>query len=132
IHLYLASQAVHEFAGNVAPSSPGWLVFGGWPFIVGSVRSVTALLAFPLWVSAVIVPLSLTGWIFNHHEVSGRIPFAILGFVLPFMFIGRPDNDYWAILYAALLVPGLAFSIPALNMLIRSAFSRGNRPKAPS
>lgn len=121
-HAAAVSNAVEKFGGDSAQESPGWLAFGGWPFIVGSVQSVTPLSLFPLWVSAVLVPLALLGWLLNHGDASLRFTLAVLGYVLPFLVIGRPNNDYWALLYAPLLLPGMAYSFSGLRLLVSSIF----------
>ena len=128
-HVAAVNRAVEAFGIGTVIESDGWFALGGWPFIVGSVRSVTALSALPLWVSVLIVPLSLLGWSMLKSETGARFTFAILGFVLPFLFIGRPNNNYWGLLYAALLLPGLAFSWPALKSLVLSA-TRALKPLA--
>lgn len=132
-HAWAAEQALQGISVDSQTASPGWLVFGGWPFIVGSVRSVTMLSLTPLFVSALVVPLALVGWVLNARtEDAERFTFAVLGFILPFMLIGRPNNDYWALLYAALLLPGLAFSWQALKLLVSAALMSSHPDKQDS
>lgn len=121
LHVLAVSNAVAASGISSAGESPGWLALGGWPFIVGSTQSVTILSALPLWVSVLVVPLSLFGWSLAKSEFAQRMVFAILGFVIPFLFIGRPNNNYWALLYAALMLPGLAFSWAAIRESVRAA-----------
>ena len=124
LHIWAATRAVDLFGSGDVHGSPGWFAFGGWPFIVGSVRSVTVLSAFPLWISALIVPLALLGWLFIKNEIALRFSLAVLGFVVPFLIIGRPNNNYWGLLYAAMLLPGLAFGWRGLRTLALSAVGK--------
>lgn len=118
LHVVAVAHGVEEFGQGAAVDSPGWLAFGGWPFIVGSVRSVTVLSALPLWVTAIVTPLALLGWLMRKSEKALPFTFAIASFIIPFLFIGRPNNNYWALLYALLLLPGLAFSFSGIKALI--------------
>lgn len=127
LHVYAVSEAVNKFGGSAPVNSPSWLAFGGWPFIVGSVRSVTVLSALPLWVSALILPLALLGWSLHKDPTARSFTFAILGFVIPFLILGRPNNNYWALLYAPLLLPGFAYGLGALTHLVKQA-TRPNKP----
>ncbi len=122
-HVHAVSEAIERFGDGKVVESSGWLALGGWPFIIGSVRSVSVLSALPLLVTAIFVPLALVGWLMVKQDIAVRFSYAILGFVVPFLVIGRPNNNYWALLYALLLIPGLAFSHQALKSLIKSALN---------
>lgn len=124
VHIFVLNNAIVDASLTVYGTSSGWLSFGGWPFVVGSVRSTTLLSAFPLSLSIVLVPLALLGWIMRKDKFALRVSFAILGFMIPFLFIGRPNNNYWGLLYALFLLPGLAFSWQGLKSLIVTATNR--------
>lgn len=123
-HIRAVSNALSEFGSAVALESTGWLVFGGWPFIVGSIRSVTVLAAVPLWVAAFVVPCALIGWCMKRDRTAELFGIASLGFIIPFLFIGRPNNNYWALLYAPVLLPGLAFAWHGIRALVCDAFGK--------
>ena len=90
--------------------SPGWAAFGGWPFVLETIRSSCALLAMPVAVTAVAVPLALLGWVSKPGVIADRV-LLVLAIYLPlFMVIGQPWNSYWGLLYTALLLPGLAYA----------------------
>ena len=129
LHVLAVHNALSELGPLVSAESQSWLALGGWPFIVGSVRSVTVLSALPLWVSSCVVPLALVGWCMRKNETAQLFAIASLGFIIPFLFIGRPNNNYWAMIYALILLPGFAFSWQGMKGLVLNAI---NKPGATS
>lgn len=118
--LHAAQVATVVLPGD--PTSPGWAALGGWRFFISAMRLTTPLTLMPLWVSALAVPLALLGW------ASWRTPWALrtlailCGYALMLTLFGRPDNFYWGLLIAPLLLVGLAFAPIALRDLLRGAF----------
>lgn len=118
--LHAAQVATVVLPGD--PVSPGWAAMGGWRFFISAMRLTTPLTLMPLWVSALAVPLALLGW------ASWRTPWALrtlailCGYALMLTLFGRPDNFYWGLLIAPLLLVGLAFAPIALRDLLRGAF----------
>jgi hypothetical protein len=103
---------IHEVALAQVPgplSAPPWLAFGGWPFVVSSVRFSTGLVLTPYWVAAVLVPFALAGWLFARGPVAMRAGLTAAAFSLVFLVVGRDINLYWGLLFAGALLPGLAF-----------------------
>jgi hypothetical protein len=124
--LAMAGHA-HMVAQHVLPTdpaSPGWARLGGLRFILGMARETGSLSLLPLWISAVVVPLALLGWCARGDQFTDRVALTLLAFVLAFMLVGRPDNEYWGLLLAPLILTGLAFAPGAMMALSRSA-SRG-------
>jgi len=110
VHVFAVAEGVAQVVSGSPPSSPGWVYFGGWPFVVDLVRSTTPLSALPYTVAAVLSGLALLGWYSVRRSSTGlRFLLASLSFMLPFMAIGRSQNTYWGLLFAALLIPGAAF-----------------------
>jgi hypothetical protein len=101
--------------------SPGWVKFGGIPFAVETLRVNTALLFLPRWVAAICGALTLIGLAGARDPWLNRIGLVVGGYLVAFMIVGRPANYYWGMLIAPLVPVGLAFVLPALLELLRSA-----------
>lgn len=113
---------VHEVAAH-QPAHPvpsrSWLTFGGWGFVLSTVRAGSVLIALPVWVAVVAVPLAFLGWLF----ARGPAPLVLattVTFACCFLVIGRPNNVYWGLLYGPLLLPGLAFAPRGLVASVRA------------
>ncbi|NBC47842.1 MAG: hypothetical protein GVY22_07610 [Gammaproteobacteria bacterium] len=125
--LYLAAHAwqVAEHVGTDALESSGWLVLGGWEFVLQTAQwNVVVLMAGP-WLAAVAMPLVLLGsgaWV---DPLGHRLGLTVVGYTLAFMIIGRPDNDYWGILCAPLIALSLAFAPAGLRGLWQAAQASG-------
>ena len=115
IHIGLAQSATS--AGG--PESQGWLVFGGVPFVIETIRQTTALLVVPAWVTAVVVPLAVLGWPSRKSSLADRVVALFAIYFAVFMVIGRMQNTYWGTLYVPLIGAGLAFSVSGLAVLAR-------------
>lgn len=116
--------ALHALAVLAVPqadpvSSNGWLQLGGWGFVLATVSTGTVLSSLPLVVTAVVVPLALFGWVFGTGPARAVLA-TCAAFMLVFWFVGRPENSYWGLLYAPLLVPGLALAPRGLAATVRA------------
>lgn len=90
-------------------SSPGWGNMGGWATYLAFIHDSTILRFFPLTLTALLVPLSVAGWLGAKH-VDGKLIFLFqAGYALIFMIMGRSDNYYWGFMVAPTLLMGLAF-----------------------
>jgi hypothetical protein len=116
-HAYMVAQHVLP----TDPASPGWARFGGWRFILSMAHDTGILSVLPLWTTAVILPLALLGWSARGDHFTDRVALMLLAFVLAFMLVGRPDNEYWGLMLAPLILAGLAFAPAAIMTLTRSA-----------
>lgn len=97
--------------------SPGWLWLGGWPFVVEATRNNFLLILFPAWVAGLVAALSLLGLVGARDPWLSRISLIVGGYMAAFMFIGRPDNGAWGLLYAPLLPFGMIYAPAALRDL---------------
>ena len=104
--------------------SQGWLMMGGWPFALGTIRESTPLSTVPFWVTAVVVPLALLGWASLRGPFATRVLAVIASFLAIFMVIGRPENWYWGVMYVPLVGAGIAFAPWAVWALAK----RSRRP----
>lgn len=108
------------------PASPGWASIGGWPMAVRALRLTTAARAFPEWLGIAVVILSLAGWL-SWRSLPGRIVCLLLaGYLLLFALIGRPENFYWGMIVAPLLLVGLIFAVDYVTRLLKPAQSATN------
>lgn len=124
--VFLAVYAVHivqvlSVTGTGDPKSQGWITFGGVPFVLETVRHSSALVVAPVWLTAVIVPLAVLGWLSRNSPFADRVVTFLAVYFLVFMVIGRMQNTYWGTLYVPLVGAGLAFSASGLMDLIRVA-----------
>lgn len=125
---------MHEVAlAQVASplSAPSWLAFGGWPFVVSSVRFSTGLVLAPYWVAAILVPFALFGWLVARGPVALRAGLTALAFSLAFLVVGRDINLYWGLLFAGALLPGLAFVPRGASFVVRRLTQRGWEVRSP-
>ncbi|MBB5685183.1 hypothetical protein [Sphingobium boeckii] len=100
------------------PVSSGWNGMGGWTFFIAAMRLTTPLTLFPQWLSAILIPLALLGWISWRTPFALRTSLTLIGYAVMLMVFARPDNFYWGLLIAPLLLLGLMFVPAALTDLI--------------
>lgn len=108
-HMWLAHRAVESWTG-LAQHSQGWVRFGGWPLVVDMVRNTTPLMIAPYWLAAAIAALALYGWMTCANTLGLRFGATCAAFMIPFMVVGRDQNVYWGLLFAPLLLPGVAMA----------------------
>ena len=113
-------------------AAPSWVAFGGWPFIVSSVRFGTALGVGPYWLAALLVPLALAGWLFARGPLGLRVGLTAVAFTATFLVVGRSINLYWGLLYAGALLPGLAFAPRGIATTIRALRSSSEGSAMPA
>ena len=120
IHFTLAARQIRPGDGF----SPGWVRFGGWPFAVLAARRNIVLAVLPSPLASVALLAGLLGLISARSPWTDRIAGTAIAFLALFMVLGRPDNYYWGMIVAPLLVMGLPFAPAALGDLARSAMGR--------
>jgi len=106
IHWSIVSKLI---TGDDFVLQGGWIVFGGWPFVLNTAQMYPLLLMFPSWVSAIILPiflLGLTGW---RDSAGIRVSCTVGIYVLAFMIVGRSFNIYWGLMYVFVLPLGLLY-----------------------
>jgi hypothetical protein len=102
------------------PPSPGWLSISGWPGFMRAFRLTSALRVLPVSIGAIGVILSLFGWLSWKCETGWMGSMLLLGYGLFFMVLGRPNNFYWGLMVAPILLLGLTFVPQAIADLIAS------------
>jgi hypothetical protein len=124
-HIVLVQSA--QMGASVV--SQGWLDFGGWQFVLAATKTGSLLFILPTAVAAVAVPLALFGWVFV-RDLAAPVLATCLVFMVGFLLIGRVENSYWGLLYASLLLTGLAFAPRGLALAISAASGSRTPPSA--
>jgi hypothetical protein len=123
IAFYLHAQAVLAVTVPGDLGSLGWFGWGGWGFLAASVSKTTLLVAFPDWLARLALPLSLFGWLAWKSDCALRVSGLLLGYAVMLMVIARPDNFYWSVMIAPLLLGGICFVPAGLAALVQGAQS---------
>jgi hypothetical protein len=111
--------------------SAGWLGLGGVPFILRMARSNVLLLLAPTAAIAAAMGVALIGFAGVRNSVGARAGLIVVGYVAGFLVLGRPDNNYWGLLYAPILPLGIVLAPPALRDLWRRAVPRLSAQEQP-
>jgi hypothetical protein len=91
------------------PLRNSWVALGGWPFVLSAARSQVALLLWPFWIHALLVPALWWG-LWRRDDLA--LPLVVTAYFVTFMVVGRPDNYYWGLLIAPLLPLGVIGWLP--------------------
>jgi hypothetical protein len=113
-----AASAVASLADH---ASQGWSRFGGWRFFLTAVWLTGPLRSGPYLLVAALTPLALLGWAGWREPIAARVFATLIGYAFMMMLFGRPDNFYWALLFAPLLMVGIVFAPRSLGELMASA-----------
>lgn len=117
--LWVHAAKVHAVTTLADKASPGWVGSGGWSYIIRMVHEHSALVILPLWIAAVVLPLTLLGWASWRHPLAHRATLYLGGFIATFLLIGRRNTAYWGMLLTSLLLIGVAFAPSAILTLSR-------------
>ena len=102
----------------------GWIVFGGWPFVLSTARIHPFLILAPSWITAVILPFALLG-LAGCSERHGLSVFMTVGvFVAAYLFVGNPYNRYWGLMYLGVMPLGLLYVLSCLRDLCLSVYRK--------
>ena len=99
-------------------ASQGWMLMGGLPYALAFLQKSSALRMTSDLVAQCLIPLSLFGWIGWRTFTGLAGALLLIGYALLFMIAGRPENFYWGMLVAPILLIGLAFVPRALIDLL--------------
>lgn len=98
-------------------SSQGWMNIGGWQGYLRSMRLTSPLRAYPEWIANIGVIMACFGWL-SWRSITGLFGTLLLaGYAIIFMVLGRPENFYWGLLNAPILLLGWAFLPQAIKDL---------------
>ena len=95
----------------------GWIVFGGWRFVLDTAKMQPLLLIAPPWVTAIILPLTLFGLAGWRGPLGSRVAATVGIYIMAFSFVGRPFNRCWGLMYISIMPLGLFYAFYALRDL---------------
>ena len=98
-----------------------WLALGGWTFVLSANQLNIIILALGHWLTALWVPLALLGAGSSAGSLGNRLLLIVGGYSFAFLFVGRPDNNYWGIIYGPLIALSLTFVPAGLSALWSAA-----------
>jgi hypothetical protein len=116
VHMSMAS--LHTLPSDGANA---WAAGGGLRFILSTATWNLFLTGAPLWLAAILAPLAIVGLAGWGDRAAQRAFLVLAAWLGAFLFLGRPDNHYWGLMYAPLLALGFALALPSLFALLRSA-----------
>jgi len=120
LHCHLA-DAQHR-AGDL--TSEGWVRLGGMGFVLATARWNALLAHAPGWMLCAALCVAGLGLAGRGNPFTGRAALTLIGYLAAFAVVGRPNNDYWGILYAPLMPLGIALAGPSLVELASRATGR--------
>ncbi len=104
IHWSIVSKLITE---NDKVLQGGWIVFGGWPFVLDTAQMHPLLILSPPWIIAIILPLALFGLACWRDSAGIRITCTVVIYLLAFSIVGLPFNIYWGLMYVFVMPLGL-------------------------
>jgi hypothetical protein len=107
IYLGIHGWIVSGLLTNSDRSNATWIQFGGLSFVFATTKWNIISFFSPCWINAIIFPAALLGLLHWKSAVGDRVALTVLSYVFAFLFVGRPDNNYWGFMYAPLLPLGL-------------------------
>lgn len=122
--------AVGAHVGATDIASPGWHAAEGWRLPLLMIAQTGPLIVAPAPLVGVIVPLALLGWAAWPAPVGLRGAMLLSGYAAAFCVLGRVNNVYWGLMFAPLLLVGLAWAPSALRDLAGAALPRPSRAVA--
>lgn len=130
--LFLIGIAWHAWIVNPliqphALQGGSWLALGGWTLVLSANQLNIIILALGQWLTAFWVPLALIGAGARSGPLGNRLLLIVGGYSFAFLFVGRPDNNYWGIIYGPLVALSLTF-MPAGLSALWSAAGWSRRP----
>jgi hypothetical protein len=99
----------------------GWLVLGGWSFVLSTVHTHLYLLLFPGWIPAMLLPLILLGFAGWRGPVGSRMAWTIGFYIASYSVVGKPFNQLWGMMYVNIMLLGILYFPSSLYGLWVSA-----------
>ncbi len=128
---HIANVAALQTAGARVQEA-SWVQFGGLAFVISTMQMNGWLLLLPQWVAAIYLPLALLGFASWRGLAAERATMAAAAYAILFGFVGQDFNQYWGSLIAPIMCLGIAWSMPALNDLLRVATGQSLGSVTPS
>lgn len=126
VHAYWASG----FVAADALRSTSWLALGGYRFLLVLTNRCTPLVSAPDWVTALILPACVYGFAAGSAGATRYVGPVVLAYLAAWLFLGRPDNEYWGHMIAPLLPLGL-LQLPTALERARGSAAGSRRAQTP-
>jgi hypothetical protein len=110
-------------------SSPGWIRFGGWPFVLLNAKWHALLVTAPDGLVIVTVPLMLLGALCWPGGRGLRLGLICAGYNAAFLVAGRTVNSYWGLMVTPLMALALVMTPGSLVDLVQRL--KDNAPRQP-
>jgi hypothetical protein len=101
------ARSASDFIAADTLHSPSWLALGGYRFLLNLAERSALLVSAPDWVTALVLPTCVYGFAAGSAGATRNVGPVVLAYLAAWLFIGRPDNDYWGFVIAPLLPLGL-------------------------
>ena len=124
IVLTIHAIAVSRVVGPLDPAAPDWAGFNGIGFFVRALYLSSGLQALPLTLAAILIALSLFGWLGWNSGLGARICVTIAAYAVLIAVFARLDTFYWGLMVAPLSLIGLATAPDAIRDTVRAALDR--------
>lgn len=129
--VFHVSQVSPRLPPGAGASAGSWIQFGGLTFLLETgMANFYQVLLLPWWCVALTLPLGILGLIAWPGELAARVCSTVAVYLAAFAIVGQWFNAYWGLMYIPLLSLGLAWALPALRDLFKSAFAPATPPPA--
>jgi hypothetical protein len=120
--LAIHSQMVNALiTGAHSAQKEGWLVWGGWTFVLKTIQFHPFLLSLPPWITPIFVPLSIVGLAGWKGPFGSRVTLIVGAYILSYLFVGKPSlNIYWGVIFNSLIFLGVLYIPRSIIDLWRS------------
>jgi hypothetical protein len=105
--LWHAGQVQHHLTGQEIQETEGWLQFGGPAFVLRTCQMNVWLFKLPAWVALAYLAAAVVGLACSHGAVQTRAGLTVAVYLVAFLMVGKWVNNYWGLLYVAILPFGI-------------------------
>ena len=102
-----AWQVQRHLNGSELVEAEGWIQFGGPAFVLRTSQMNVWIFNLPSWVALLYLAASLLGMMALPGPMKARVSATVAIYLLAFLIVGKPFNNYWGLLYIPLLPFGL-------------------------
>jgi hypothetical protein len=102
-----AGQVHQHLTGTELAEAEGWIQFGGPEFVVRTSQMNVWLFNLPAWIALAYLLAALVGLASWRGPDAARVGGTVAVYLVAFLVLGKPFNQYWGLLYVALLPFGL-------------------------
>jgi hypothetical protein len=112
-----AWQVQGHWTASEPVQAESWIQFGGPAFVLKTSQMNVWLFRLPAWIAGAYLAASLIGLAASSDQVKVRVTATVGVYLIAFLIVGKPFNNYWGLVYVALLPFGLVRFPQALKAL---------------